>query len=82
MDIPLDTSIMEGADEGRPIVISSTSSNPLVQLKEINLKKLCHSLAFLFFSKKTSIILTTMYFSCFFLNQILLSLRRSRRTCR
>nr|CAG4648095.1 EOG090X0A5B [Moina brachiata] len=30
-DIPLDTTIMEGADEGRPIVISSTSDNPLVQ---------------------------------------------------
>lgn len=30
VDIPLDTSIMEGADRGHPIVISSTSSNPLV----------------------------------------------------
>lgn len=29
-DIPLDSTIMEGADEGRPIVISSASDNPLV----------------------------------------------------
>ncbi|XP_046450892.1 iron-sulfur protein NUBPL-like [Daphnia pulex] len=31
VDIPLDTSIMEAADGGYPIVISSTSNNPLVQ---------------------------------------------------
>ena len=31
-DIPLDTSIMEAADQGHPIVISSPKSNPLVRL--------------------------------------------------
>lgn len=49
VDIPLDTSIMEAADGGCPIVISSTSANPLVCIllltgKLVNYKTLHHSL--------------------------------------